>query len=331
MFTVSTATVRFVLAGLGTLGADPGALARQAGLPVWALGDNTARIPGAQLAGLLRASRVELAGPGLGAHLGCQWRYGALHVYDYLFGTAATLGEALAVGCRYIGIVNGDDGTAIGLIEEDDGVTFVHGARQGVDAEVSAVMAELGLSVLVTRVRRLLGRDIAPLRAALAGAAPASHRELADAFGTRWIDFGAGRSAVTFARADLGLPMPGADPGLAAVLRGHAEALIAAPGITPRWIDRFRQVLAVHLAAGDLSLAAVARRLGISPRTVQRRLEEEGTSWRTEADALLREQATRLRQEGLSRPVVAARLGYSDARALRRAARRWEAGGRRGH
>ena len=63
----------------------------------------------------------------------------------------------------------------------------------------------------------------------------------------------------------------------------------------------------------------------MSPRTLQRRLEEEGTSWRGEADALRRKQA-RLAGERLSRADVAAFLGYSDARALRRAARRWDAG-----
>ena len=51
MLAVSTATVRFVLAGLGTLGTDLGALARQAGMPIWGhahvgAGDNTVRIPG---------------------------------------------------------------------------------------------------------------------------------------------------------------------------------------------------------------------------------------------------------------------------------------------
>ena len=327
MFTVSTAMVRFVLAGLRTLGADPGALARQAGLPAWALGNNAARIPGAQLADLLRLSRGQLADPRLGCHLGSQWRYGAMHLFDYLFGTAATLGDALAVGSRYIGIANGGCSPGDGLIEEDDRVVAVfHRAREGLDPDFIGLTSELGLSVMVTRVWQLLGRDIAPLRAELTAAAPASHHELAHSLGTHRIDFGAGRSAITFARGDLGLPMPGADPGLAAVLRRHADALIAAPGITPRWIDRFRQVLAVHLAAGDLSLRAVAERLGMSARTLQRRLEEEGTSWRAEVDALRREQASRLREVGLSRTAIAARLGYSDARVLRRADRRWDPG-----
>jgi AraC-like DNA-binding protein len=325
--TVPTAMVRFILGGFQTLGADPGALARQAGLPVWALGDNTARLPRAQLASLLQAGRAQLADPRLGCHLGCQYRYGALHLYDYLFGTAATLGEALAVGRRYNAICDGDGPAEIGMAEEHDGVTGVHAVRQDVDPDISALMSTVGLSILVTRARQLLEREITPLHVGLASAAPASHRDLVEALGTRRIDFGQDRSTITFARADLGLPMPGADTELAVLLRRRADALIASPGTPARWIDRFRQILAAGLAARDLSLSAAARQLGMSPRTLQRRLEEEGTSWRGEADALRREQASRLAGEGLSRADVAACLGYSDARALRRAARRWDAGG----
>ena len=329
--TVSTAAVRFVLAGLDRMGADSGVLARRAGLPVWALGDNTARISRVQLASVLGLGRAELADPGLGCHLGCQWRFGALHLYDYLFGTAATLGEAVAVGYRYVGIVTGADGAEIGLIEDDGRVTVVHGARDGVDPDVNAVLSELAMSVLITRVWQALGRDVTPLHVGVAAAAPAHHRELAEMFGARRIDFGQGSSTMTFARADLGLTMPGADPRLATVLRRHAETVIAGPGITPQWIDRFRQVLATCLAAQDLTLGVVARRLGMSPRTVQRRLERNSTSWRAEADAMRSEQARWLRAEGLSGAAIAARLGYSDARALRRAVRRWATGAGHNH
>lgn len=62
----------------------------------------------------------------------------------------------------------------------------------------------------------------------------------------------------------------------------------------------------------------------MSRRTVQRRLAEERTSWRAELDAARRAEAARLKREGASNKVIAARLGYSDTRALRRAVRRWD-------
>lgn len=327
--TVSTATVRFVLGGLHALGADPGALARRAGLPLWVLGDNTARVPRAQMASLLRLSRTQLADPRLACQLGCQWRYGALHVYDYLFGTAATLGEALeVVGCRGSGILIGDRG-AVGLVEQDDRLTVVWRPGQGADPDNHAIMSGMGVATLLTQVRLLLERNVTPMHVELAAAAPAGHRDLAEILGVPRVDFGAGQSAISFARADVSSPMPGADPRLASVLRRHADALLASPAVTLEWIDRFRRVLAAHLAGHDLSLRTVAERLGMSPRTLQRRLEREGTSWRQETDALRRERAGRLERDGLPRAAAAARLGYSDARALRRAVSRWDADGSR--
>lgn len=53
-------------------------------------------------------------------------------------------------------------------------------------------------------------------------------------------------------------------------------------------------------------------------------LDQEGTSWRSEVDAMRREQAARLRQAGATSAQAATRLGYSDTRSLRRAARRWQ-------
>jgi len=82
-------------------------------------------------------------------------------------------------------------------------------------------------------------------------------------------------------------------------------------------------VLAGLLDDQDILLSAAARRLAVSPRTLQRLLEREGTNWRAEVDAARREQAARLLAEGVSKTGTAARLGYSDARALRRAVRRW--------
>jgi AraC-like DNA-binding protein len=156
-----------------------------------------------------------------------------------------------------------------------------------------------------------------------AGAAPSAHAELADAFGTGCIDFGADVSSMTFSRADLDLPLLRGDPVLAGILRDQADAELAAPQRIPQWIQRFRQVLAACVDDQDLVLGSAARRLMVSPRTLQRLLEQEGTSWRAEVDAARREQAEALLAGGISKTRAASRLGYSDARALRRAMRRW--------
>lgn len=197
--------------------------------------------------------------------------------------------------------------------------------RQGADPRVLVREAtEFALGTLLRRARHAAGRPVTPLQIQFQGQAPRSHGDLARAFGTRRIDFGAGISAMAFGRADLDLPLRRADPALARILRRAGDAQLAKPERVPRWIDRFRQVLGECLDDQAMLLSAAARRLHVSPRALQRLLEREGTSWRSEADAARREQAARLQRTGAARSQVASRLGYSDARALRRAARRWE-------
>jgi AraC-like DNA-binding protein len=87
--------------------------------------------------------------------------------------------------------------------------------------------------------------------------------------------------------------------------------------------EAVREILSANLAAHEISLQSVARELAMSRRTLQRRLAEQQTNWRTELDAARRNESTRLKRQGASNKVIAARLGYSDTRALRRAVRRW--------
>jgi AraC-like DNA-binding protein len=89
------------------------------------------------------------------------------------------------------------------------------------------------------------------------------------------------------------------------------------------WTAAVREILFAHLDRPALSLPVAARRLAVSARTLQRRLADEGTTWRAEIDAARRERAASLLQQGTTSDVTAARLGYSESRALRRALRRW--------
>ncbi|NUR58201.1 MAG: AraC family transcriptional regulator [Catenulispora sp.] len=71
----------------------------------------------------------------------------------------------------------------------------------------------------------------------------------------------------------------------------------------------------------------MANRLALTPRTLQRRLADHGTTWQRELDQARNAHAEVLKSAGTPMAAIAARLGYSDQRALRRAMRRWTDGG----
>jgi AraC-like DNA-binding protein len=179
--------------------------------------------------------------------------------------------------------------------------------------------------VLYARARTATGQPVVPVRVAFAQPAPRSHRRLAEALGTRHVDFGAPVTTCTFSTRDLDLPMRGADPALARILNRYAASVPPPPPVT--WHGRFRRLLARSLEAGSPSLATVARQMSVSPRTLQRQLAEHDTTWRSELNAARQRHATEARQTGtVSMASLARQLAYSDPRSVRRALRRWDDG-----
>jgi AraC-like DNA-binding protein len=67
-----------------------------------------------------------------------------------------------------------------------------------------------------------------------------------------------------------------------ATVRRHAT--MTPPARSTRWSDQVGTALEAALAEGKFSLAEVARRLDVGPRTLQRRLADEGTTWSRELD-----------------------------------------------
>jgi AraC-like DNA-binding protein len=87
--------------------------------------------------------------------------------------------------------------------------------------------------------------------------------------------------------------------------------------------EGFRAALAEAMRRRSPSLPAVAAQLAISTRTLQRRLAEQGTTWRAELDAARRGIIASAAETGpVTMACLARRLGYADPRSARRTLRR---------
>jgi AraC-like DNA-binding protein len=90
------------------------------------------------------------------------------------------------------------------------------------------------------------------------------------------------------------------------------------------FVHRARSVLLEALANGDASLEAAAAALHVGTRTLRRRLEEHGTSYKALLDEVRRELAYHYvgtTEEPLA--AVAARLGFTEPSTFYRAFKRW--------
>ena len=88
------------------------------------------------------------------------------------------------------------------------------------------------------------------------------------------------------------------------------------------FIDRVRRAAAENFE-GATSLAVIAKRLGISARTLRRHLEQHGNTLRGVVDDIRRERADQLLAAGMSVKEIAYALGFSEPSAFSRAYKRW--------
>lgn len=308
-----------VRAGIAA-GLDRAPLARLPGLAV--LDDDGVRIPTATI---LRVWELisGLAWEAGGTHRVMQlWQPGALGVCDYLFSVSSTLGDALRAARRNFTAL-ADPVDRLVLTHDEDGTTVTY---QGpyLDHPQYALIAELVPHMLLRVASSGAGRRLVPVRVRLPHRPPAGARPPAELYHTANVEFEAGHPSITFTHADIDAPLPHADPALAAILDAHARLSTAAARPVLGWLDRFHAALENGAADGPPSLEQVAGRLAMSPRTLQRRLREEGTTWREELEQLRQRRVEHLlRDTSLSVESVAARVGFADSRSLRRAVHRW--------
>jgi AraC-like DNA-binding protein len=108
------------------------------------------------------------------------------------------------------------------------------------------------------------------------------------------------------------------------VLNRHAAELLEKLPQENGIVDGVRRALAESLRGGDASISAVSKRLGMSARTLQRKLSDLGTSHQELLDDMRRDLSRKYLQEsGMAICEVAFLLGFSDTSVFHRAFRRW--------
>jgi AraC-like DNA-binding protein len=118
--------------------------------------------------------------------------------------------------------------------------------------------------------------------------------------------------------------VPLADARLYRILKQHVERILAELPGDDDWLSAVRNAIAAAMLEGDPKRMRVARRLAISTRTLERRLNEHGVVYRQLVDDTRRVFAMEyLNDRNQSLTEIAFLLGYSEVSAFHRAFRRW--------
>ncbi len=308
-----------LLGAMASLGLDADGCRTRAGLTIEALSDPDGRVPFEAHTRLWEA--IASVGGDVGIDLGERIAITALGVVGHAMAYAETAGEALACVDRFRRLVL-DDALPRVRIEGDE-AHFV----QPLSPRFSVLRhpAECQATATLTTIRTLTAdRTIRARSAQFMHPRPPSIDRHRQVFGTAELTFGASLNTLVLDADVLSRPIARADPALRQYLMLRASALSRELGDDERVADHVRRAVVSGLAGGAPSLRALAKALHSSERTLQRRLQSEGTGLPAIVDEVRRERAVSMLAEPLRRVgEVAYALGYRDATTFARAFRRW--------
>ncbi|GAC1031756.1 AraC family transcriptional regulator [Pseudomonas sp. No.21] len=315
---VSASLTQAILHAAESLGLPRAELLAASGLGDAQLGDPDARIPFPAQEALWSAIESRLAHPEPGLVLGQALAPGQFSVLGYLLQSSPTLGDALEAELRYQRLV-GEGGTLAVEIRGDQLWTLYRPLHPHVPATRTRVLA---LMAFWMRLMQPLLDDFRLLRACFIHSRPESLAAYEDCFACA-LEFDATDYALVLPLKLRGAALRQANPPLQALLRQHAEALLArlpSEGLRARVVA----LLSAQLAHGEPDRSALAASLGLSERTLQRRLAEEGSSYQQLLGDTRLQLAERHLQEGnLPIAEIAVLLGYSEPSVFFRAFRQW--------
>ncbi|MDR7271229.1 AraC-like DNA-binding protein [Pelomonas saccharophila] len=212
----------------------------------------------------------------------------------------------------------------------DANVAQVHPVSEGLCIEwgvergrPGALVDETAIAALVQLAREFTGQAVRALAVDFVNPRPADVRPYADFFGGP-VRFGQPSTRVVLSLRDLALPLRGADAALLALLDAQAEHLLQEVAAVSEPVGVWRQALVGLIRSGRTSLADLAHSLQMSPRSLQRRLTEQGHSFQTLLGQTRQQLAEAyLRDANVELAEVALLLGYSEQSAFTRAFRQW--------
>ena len=257
----------------------------------------------------------------LGFHLAQHCDLREIGLLYYVLASSATVMEALRRAVRYAVLVNE------GALHECIVGTHIRLAFRyvGVSRHRDRHQPEFWMLLMVRLLRQLTGHRISARRVRLIHARQKTPRELAAFFG-RDIKFGASADEISFPATIGNALVISADPYLNKLLVAYHEDALARRRPAGRGSFRalVENAIVPLLPHAEVRIGEVARRLGLSQRTLTRRLNAEGLSFSQLLGELRHDLADRyLAEADTSISQVAWLLGYQEVSAFSKAYKRW--------
>lgn len=258
----------------------------------------------------------------LGLHLGQELSHSAFGMLGYLAQSCRTLEESCVTIVKYNNTVSSIFKYSLDLSDKFAHVCFEpmplylskypESARQAVDTSASSFARSF---------RTLTGKKIYPVEVEMSF--PKRNAAEYEKILGAPVRFGAARSCLTLTREDLQTPIISYDKSLfslfSTILTNKQKSFYE----RKTWVEKIKSLVLIDFKGQAPPVEIVASKLSMTIRTLQRKLAEEGTSYRDICTGLQKELSREMLSSNLKKEEVAALLGYSDASTLRRKYKSW--------
>jgi len=296
---------------------DP--LLRQAGLTQQQLRDPTSRMAVRDQVRFVNLVGDAIGDDCLGFNLAADFDPREIGLYYYVLASSDNVSDALQRGARYTAIVN--EGVTQTLTTGKQITLAFH--YVGVSRHLDRHQIEFWMAAMIRAFRRFTGRRIVPARVRLTHRRRDCPPEVTGILGNN-IEFSAPADDISFDKRVGQLRFVGADRHLnKLLLRYCEEALSRRRGGRPSLRSSVENALVPLLPHGKARASEVARELGVSPRTLARRLASEDLTFSGVLQRLRSDLSRRyLAEDKLSISQIAWLLGYREIGAFSHAFKR---------
>jgi AraC-like DNA-binding protein len=304
---------------MGEEGFDPREVLRGTRLSRASLRDRDALITAEQQLRVYENAQELYRKPGLGLRLGARLRVGHHGVLGHAVLCSENVRQALEILVRYTAI----RGSFLGFRFRVGGRVAILSAVDAMPlGRVHEMAVEEMLGIWAQKGPWRAGPILKPIEIRIDYPAPA-HREMYERLYDCPFRFGADTVEWRFPQKILDAPLELSNAEMARICEQRCEVILTRLGAAGGFVDRVRtELLAEPYCFPDLE--AVAHAIHVSPRTLRRKLKEEGSSFREILEQVRKSLALDyLERSNLALEEIATLLSYGDAANFNRAFARW--------
>jgi AraC-like DNA-binding protein len=309
--------VRGVLQAANLQGLEESDILMNAGLAPDCLKTASGRISLSDTLALWRSVEKLSADPLFGFHMGQSLKPAHFQLLAFTMLSSSTLGDAIEKILKYQRLIS--DGGAFTLIPQDDRTALVYTPTA---SNFSYHQIDAVLVATLSFARWLLGREITPLKLTFSHAENEGIEQYQAFFGCG-LEFNSAENSILFSSLLLEEALPGFDQGLATMHEQMADNQLQRL-TEPDIIARVQEQLSL-IGQESLSRDEIAAQLAMSGRSLQRKLQEQGSSFQKLHDEHRHQRSLQLlAHDNLSLLDISLQLGFSESSTFYRAFKRWQ-------